>query len=70
MLTMLSRIEVNFTAGSVVVAKSADFLSSAVVITGALLVSLGDCFVEGHLKMNISILETIDNQGPYTKHIV
>lgn len=51
----LSKIQINFTEGHVLVSEPTDFLSSAVLVTGALLISQGDCFIQKEISMNVSI---------------
>ena len=52
-MTKLSRIDVDFNEGPLTIGDSTDFLQSAVGVTGALLVGLGDCFIMGELVLNI-----------------
>lgn len=53
----LSKIQVNFTEGRALVSKPTDFLSSAVLVTGAILISQGDCFIQKEFSMNVSIMK-------------
>ena len=65
MLTALSEVQVNFTEGSVFMSEPTDFLLSAVPVTGAILISGGDCAIHGRLSMNISIQEINENGNRY-----
>ena len=60
-MSRLSQIEVNFTEGSVHMSEFTGFLSSPVLVTGAILISQGDCFIQGGLSLNISIQEPTSN---------
>lgn len=53
----LSKIQINFTEGRVLVSETTDFLSSSVLVTGAILISKGDCFIQKEFSMNVSITE-------------
>ena len=57
----LSQLQVNFTEGSANMSEFTGFLSSPVLVTGAILVSQGDCFIQGGLSLSISILEPTAN---------
>ena len=57
MLTSLSEVQVNFTDGSVFMSEPRNFLPSAVLVTGAVLIGTGDCAIHEGLSMNISIQE-------------
>jgi hypothetical protein len=63
-LTSLSILQLNLTDGHIIeMQQYTEFLSSAVLVTGALLISQGDCFIRGHLFMNVSILENTNDQA-------
>ena len=62
MVARLSRIKVNFTNGSVVISEFTDFLSSSELVIGALLISQGDCYIQGGLMMNVSIMENNESE--------
>ena len=62
MATRLAGIEVNFTNGSVIISEFTDFLSSSELVTGALLISQGDCYIEGGLLMNVSLMESNESE--------
>lgn len=55
----LSKTQINFTDGRVVVSEPTNFLSSAVLVTGAILISQGDCFIQKDISMNVSIVQEI-----------
>ena len=65
MLTKMSMIQVSFAEGIVSMSDSTDFLQSAVLVTGALLISREECFIKDMLHMNISVQEDISK---CTKH--
>jgi hypothetical protein len=63
-LTSLSILQLNLIEGYIIeMQECTEFLSSAVLVTGALLISQGDCFIRGHLFMNVSILENTNDQA-------
>ena len=58
MLATLSKIQISFSEGSLVMSEPTKFLSSSALVTGAILISQGDCFIQNELAMNVSILES------------
>lgn len=43
-----------------------EFLSSSVLVTGAILISQGECFIQNELSMNVSILDSREGITTFT----
>ena len=70
-MTTLSKISLNFTDGSFNLSKYSKWLPEPVTVTGAVLVSNGDCSVEVNaMNMSISLqAESMENISKYTNLI-
>ena len=55
MLSSLSQVTVNLTEGSLIMSNFTSFLPEAIEVTGAILVSMGECGIQGPLSMNVSL---------------